>query len=132
MKRILLVDDNKNFLFSLTLGLKRKGYVVESCTNAFKALELLDGQPFDVLLTDLKMADMNGLELAHRANSRDENLSIILMTAYDINDYKDTGCIGSKIQHLSKPFELSLLVSMLSWGDPVYSQYTGASTVNGK
>ncbi|MBD3378076.1 response regulator [candidate division KSB1 bacterium] len=132
MKRILVVDDNKNFLFSLSLGLKRNGYAVESCTNAFRALELLDGQSFDVLLTDLKMADMNGLELARRANNCDEHLHIILMTAYDINDYKDTGRIGSKIQHLSKPFELSMLVSMLSWGDPVYSQHTGASTVNGK
>lgn len=83
-ERILVVDDDKNLLYLMSLTLKNSGFPVETAENGVKALELIEAhpaEPFSVMVTDQMMPEMNGLELLRRARQFDPNLEVIIITA---------------------------------------------------
>jgi len=85
--RFLVVDDHLIVLDGLRRLVETQSdwHVIATCTSARKALEILAEEPVDVILLDLKMPDMSGLEFVHHALSRHPQLMIIVLTA-DIND----------------------------------------------
>jgi PAS domain S-box-containing protein len=81
-ERILVVDDDEALLNLITLSLRRRGYAVESACNGLNALEVLRTQPpFAVMLTDLMMPGMTGLELLREARKLDAAMQIVVVTA---------------------------------------------------
>jgi two-component system NtrC family response regulator len=79
---ILIVDDEKNYLWMLEELLKDKGYDVITCGKGSEALVRLAEKPIDLLLTDLKMAEMDGMALLAKTREVSPATSAILMTAY--------------------------------------------------
>ena len=80
--KILIVDDEVEYQKVLTLILSDLGYRIASCSNGMEALEYLDKNIVDLVLTDLKLPVMDGVELIKRIKEKNERIDIIVLTAY--------------------------------------------------
>ena len=101
MQRILLAEDDDSMRGFLERALARAGYDVASFANGAEAFERLRQEPFTLLLTDIVMPRMDGIELARRASELDPELKIVLNNA-------DAAPKDARV--LSKPFHLKDLV----------------------
>jgi two-component system alkaline phosphatase synthesis response regulator PhoP len=79
---ILVVDDEAAIRYSVSKTLQRVGYTVREAANGEEALEALKGTWFDVVLTDIRMPGIDGVELVRRIKDADPDTVVILMTAY--------------------------------------------------
>ncbi|HEY76167.1 MAG TPA: response regulator transcription factor [Thermoflexia bacterium] len=80
--RILVVDDEAVARISLAEVLRLEGYEVQTAASGEEALELVDSQPFDLMIVDLKMPGMDGIQLTEAVQSRTPDTVIILLTAF--------------------------------------------------
>jgi PAS domain S-box-containing protein len=108
--RVLLVEDDADIRASTAEMLFSSGYVVTEASNGPDALEHLDAQPFDVLVTDLSIPGMHGNELAARARIRRPSLGILFASGYDPNDATEK---ISRAVFLRKPYDGEALKSAL-------------------
>src|SRR5947207_1894054 len=112
--RILVVDDEVNARSALTELLRDDGYTVESAADAFKALgKLADFAP-DLVLTDLKMPGMDGLQLLDKLRESDTELPVIVMTAFGEIETAVRAMRSGARDYLAKPVnvgELALVVA---------------------
>ncbi|MFB3814088.1 MAG: response regulator [Terriglobales bacterium] len=94
MKSILFVDDNQ-LLCRLSCDiLQREGYHTVGAYSGADALKAFEREPFDIVITDLRMDGMNGLELARAIRGKDPHVPVILVTAYDPVESDDiTACL---------------------------------------
>jgi two-component system response regulator PilR (NtrC family) len=86
LARILVVDDEPGIRLMLAAALKRQGYDVQLATDGRHALAILEAGPVDVVVTDIRMPEMTGIELLDAAKRIDPGLSVIMMTAYGSKD----------------------------------------------
>ncbi len=110
---VLVVDDEANARNALAELLRDEGYRIETAADGFKALgKLEDFQP-DLVLTDLKMPGMGGLELLEKARAVDDELVVVVMTAFgDVQTAVDAMKRGAA-DYLTKPINVSELVLVL-------------------
>ena len=80
-KKILVVDDEKNIREAITYILKKAGYWVQSAPDGSEALVLLEKFDFDLILTDLNMPYMDGLEIIQEIQRKKPKIKIVLITA---------------------------------------------------
>ena len=80
--RILVVDDEESLRRVTQLRLEAAGYHVNAVPDGFQALDLLAREPFDLVLTDLKMPGMTGIELLKRVREEYPDVIVILITAF--------------------------------------------------
>ena len=80
--KILIVDDEANLCDFLTLLLSEEGYETKAVTTAKEALEALEADSYRLLITDLRMPEIGGLELVAECKDRYPALEVIVMTAY--------------------------------------------------
>lgn len=113
MKKILIVDDKKNVRNSLSIGLKREGYDVDVAEGAQEAISKLNSDDFDVLLSDVKMPDKNGFELALEIAELYPQVQTILMSAYNFKDYEERYEHANRWPKISQPFAMIELVELL-------------------
>ena len=113
MSRILVVDDDRDMEQMLVEFIASRGDEAVGCNSAGKAMSLLQEQPFDIVLTDLKMKAMDGLELLRSIRPRYPNLRIIIMTAFgSIETAIDAIKLGA-FDYLTKPFKMELVAFTL-------------------
>ena len=86
-EKILLVDDEMDFLEVLSEFLSDEGYRTCRARNAQEAIEVMEGQVFDLLLSDINMPGMKGFELIRESRRKYPKLKSALITAYDVRDY---------------------------------------------
>jgi DNA-binding NtrC family response regulator len=79
--RLLVVDDESGIVEILCEIFSANGYETVGCTSGKEALEILMEQSFDLILTDLRMPEMDGLELLKAVKKTEQNLVVIIMTA---------------------------------------------------
>ncbi len=109
--RLLLVDDEEEFLLATSQALSRRGFEVSVAPNGVSALELVAEQSFDVIVLDVKMPDINGLEVFSQIRSRIPEMPVIILTGHpSINDAFHTSRNGIA-EYLSKPVEIDELAS---------------------
>ena len=113
--RILIVDDEKRFADVLRLALNAEGYSeVETAASAEEAVDMVRVGPYDVVVTDLRMPGMSGLELSAEIKRRMPATSIILMTAFaDVETARQALKRGA-LDYLVKPFDNSELLTLIS------------------
>src|SRR5690606_23121552 len=103
--RILVVDDQKNMRTTTGLLLRQAGHEVLEAESGEEALRLLEDSAFDLLLTDLRMEPMDGMELLARALQVQPDLQVIVMTAYGSIDSAVEAVRLGAADYLSKPFK---------------------------
>ncbi|HEY5674083.1 MAG TPA: response regulator, partial [Malonomonas sp.] len=111
MKRVLIVDDEKSFLLSLKDGLSAHSnrYQVVTAGNGREAVELLRAQPIDLLVTDLKLPEMDGFELLAWVSRHKAQLPVIVMTAFGTPEIEARLATMDALQYLEKPLDLQML-----------------------
>ena len=104
MSRILVVDDKEMMRDSVATTLARKGHTVVAVTGARNAIEKLAERQFDAVITDLQMPDMDGVELLSEIRKLDEQLPVILMTAYGTVETAVAAMKQGAYDYITKPF----------------------------
>ena len=110
MRRILLAEDDESMRTFLERALTRAGCEVVSFSNGVDALERLKEEPFTLLLTDIVMPRMDGIELARRASELDPDLKIMFITGFAAVTLSTASDAPNDARVLSKPFHLKDLV----------------------
>ena len=101
--RILLVDDEINMAKTQAKILQRKGYVVETASNGRDALRLLGDTPFDVVITDLKMPTMDGMQLLREMNVKERGCAVIVLTGHGTIESAVEAMQRGAADYLTKP-----------------------------
>ena len=81
-KKILVVDDDVAFCTLLQTFLKKKGFDVTNSFTGKEAFDIIDKNPFDVVITDIRLPDSDGMEILKKAKAKDFGIQVILMTGY--------------------------------------------------
>ncbi len=110
MIRILLAEDDQVMREYLTRALERAGYAVSAVDRGTAAIPLLETERFDLLLTDIVMPEMDGIELARRAAEMVPGLRVMFITGFAAVTLK-AGREMPNARVLSKPFHLRDLVA---------------------
>ncbi|MBL8535681.1 MAG: response regulator [Betaproteobacteria bacterium] len=112
--RILIVDDEAANMRALCETLRDRGYETEGATDGHAALEALAREPFDLLLTDLMMPGMNGVELLSAALQVDPQLVAVLMTGQGTVETAVAAMQAGAIDYVLKPIKLGAIIPVLS------------------
>jgi DNA-binding response OmpR family regulator len=81
--RILLVDDEPDITFSFSIGLEDKGFEVDTFNSPLGALTSFKSDSFDLVILDIKMPEMNGIDLCKEIRKLDNNVRVCFLTAFD-------------------------------------------------
>jgi CheY-like chemotaxis protein len=111
---ILVVDDNPSMAKTLADIMSIKGFEVHAAYSGLEALAILQSQPVDILLTDVFMPDMNGVELYRRARKIFPKLITIFMTAYAADDVIRQGLAEGIKTVLTKPLDIDFTLTLFS------------------
>jgi DNA-binding NtrC family response regulator len=102
--RILVVDDELNICRSCTKVLTKLNYEVDYALNGYDALKMMDTESFDVVITDLKMSSLGGMEVLRRVKDTYPDTQVIVMTGYaSVSSAVEVMKIGA-LDYLPKPF----------------------------
>ncbi|MBZ0271642.1 response regulator [bacterium] len=105
-KRILVVDDEEIFRMFLARALSDEGYEVETASDGDEAIALLLRKPFGVILTDLRMARVGGLEVLRVARKQDPDINVIIVTGYASLDSALAAIKSGAYDYITKPYQL--------------------------
>ncbi len=115
---IMIVDDEEMMRNLLDKILSREGYNIIAANDGVHALEVLNENHVDLIISDMKMPRMNGFELLKHVKTDYPDIGIIIMTAYgDTYTVKDALLLGAD-EYITKPFksyEISLVVERAYW-----------------
>jgi len=106
---ILVVDDDLGAQRALIQVLKKEGYSVEGASSAAAALENLQDRPADLLITDIRMERMDGMELMREVRKRWPDIPVIIMTAFASIDTAIRSIHSGAYDYVSKPYEIGEL-----------------------
>lgn len=104
MNKILIVDDEKNIRLALKQCLLAEKYEVETAVNGLEGYEKILESEYDVILLDMKMPGLNGLEVLHKIRQEGKDVDVIMMTAYGTIEKAVEAMKLGAIDFLSKPF----------------------------
>jgi two-component system response regulator PilR (NtrC family) len=107
--RILVVDDERSMRELLAIVLRREGYEVILAENGRAAIELLEREPVDLLISDIKMPDLSGVDVLRAAKKLDQDILGIMITAFASTDTAVEAMRLGACDYLSKPFDIDLL-----------------------
>ena len=111
MARILLAEDDTSMREYLQRALQRVGYEVEAVGCGTEAMPLLETEHFDLLLTDIVMPEMDGIELAQKASAIDADIRVMFITGFAAVALNPDSHTPKDAKVLSKPFHLRELVN---------------------
>ncbi len=110
METILIVDDEKNYPLILSAILEEEGYETLTANSGREALEKLNNSDVDLVLTDMKMPSMDGIELLEKIKRIDPELPVIMMTAYGTVEKAVEAMQKGAYNYILKPFDNESLV----------------------
>jgi two-component system, NtrC family, response regulator PilR len=107
--RILVVDDERSMRELLAIVLRREGYEVLLAENGRTAIDLLEREPVDLLISDIKMPDLSGVDVLRAAKKIDQDILGIMITAFASTETAVEAMRLGACDYLSKPFDIDLL-----------------------
>ena len=110
MARILLIEDQTDVLESVAALLRTGGHSVETASSGEAALRLFESTRPELVITDILMPDMDGLELIHRLRDLDANVKVIAVSGAMVPQYLRTAKLLGAVRVLSKPFTRATLL----------------------
>ena len=114
-KKILVVDDDDLVQIAVSELLRSRGYDVTTASSGEEALQILDGDRFDLCLIDVIMPGMNGLDLCRktRGMGRHQDVPIIMLTAKGADEDREQGLEAGANLYLPKPISPNRLVALV-------------------
>jgi putative two-component system response regulator len=114
MGRVLIADDERSIRTTLKLFLEREGYQVDTAENATMALQLVDEQVYDVILTDIIMPRRSGMELMQEIRSRMPDVPVIIMTGEPTVETAVRSVQAGAFDYVSKPVTKEILLKIVA------------------
>ena len=111
--RLLLIDDEKDFVHILAKRMKRRNIDVTKAFSGAEAVQALRGLEFDVAVLDLKMEDMDGIEVLKMLKLMDPRLVVIMLTGHGSAEAAEQGIRLGAFDYLTKPCELEELLEKI-------------------
>ena len=121
METILIVDDEKNYPPILSAVLEEEGYETLTANNGLAALEIIKNSDIDLVLTDMKMPLIDGIELLERIKLTDPDLPVIMMTAHGTVEKAVEAMQKGAYNYILKPFDNERLVIYVKKAAAMYS-----------
>jgi DNA-binding response OmpR family regulator len=112
--RLLLVDDEEDFVNVLAKRIRRRNIDVTKAFSGSEAIQALRLQAFDVAVLDLKMEDLNGLEVLKIFRMMDPQLAVIMLTGHGSTEAAKQGIDLGAFDYLTKPCELEELLEKIT------------------
>jgi two-component system, NtrC family, response regulator AtoC len=109
MIRVLIVDDDAMLRDTLEIDLARRGHAVETCASAAEALAAMQRADFDVVVTDLSMREVDGIQLCERIVATRSDVPVLVLTAFGSFESAVAAMRAGAYDFLSKPIELEAL-----------------------
>ncbi|TVT28127.1 response regulator transcription factor [Salinicoccus cyprini] len=113
MEKILIVEDDEKIARVIQLELEHEGYEVAIAYTGKSALERYEDKPYDLILLDVMIPELNGLEVLRRIRQKDDNTRIIMLTARDAVMDKVSGLDSGANDYVTKPFEIEELLARI-------------------
>jgi DNA-binding response OmpR family regulator len=115
-KRILVVDDDENVLSLERTILEQKGFHVTTAAGGAEALKVLAGQPFDLVLLDVMMPEIDGFTVCRRIkeDSRTKTIPVIFLTAKGGGEALAEGFDSGAVMYINKPFTANKLLTIVN------------------
>lgn len=108
-RKLLIVDDQKGIRILLEEIFKNEGYTTYEAANGESAIEIVNQHRPDIVLLDMKIPGMDGLEILKKIKSLNKEIKVIMMTAYgELDVIKETRELGA-LMHFTKPFDIDEL-----------------------
>jgi DNA-binding response OmpR family regulator len=109
LKKVLIVDDEETLTWSMAKSLSRDRdkYGVEIANNGKEALDVLNKMPIDLVISDIRMPDINGLDLLVRVRRDFPKTKVIIMTAYGSSEVQKEASKRGSLHYIEKPFEIN-------------------------
>ncbi len=114
MGQILIVDDEKSIRTTLKIFLEREGYVVDTAENTVVALDLFDQNAYDLVLTDIIMPKVTGVELLEKLRHRAVDVPVIIMTGEPTVDTAITAVKAGAFDYVRKPLTKAILLKVVN------------------
>lgn len=134
MKHILIVDDDASFGLMLKTFLEKQNYRVESVLTASSGIQAISKTSFNLVITDLRLPDLYGLDFLEKIKKINSNLPVMLMTGYaDIKSAVESMKLGA-IDYLTKPIKPDELLAMVTsvFSQPKEQQVIDQGYISGK
>jgi DNA-binding response OmpR family regulator len=111
--RVLLVDDEEEFVRALAERLELRGFTVDVALNGERGLEIVRDAPPDVMVLDLRMPGIDGLEVLRRVKRTAPVVQVIMLTGHGSEKDRETALELGAFEHLQKPVDIGSLVETL-------------------
>ena len=109
--RILVVEDERKLAGVIRRGLEEQGYAVDLAYDGEEGLELAEVEPYDLVLLDIMLPKLDGLEVCKRLRARRRNMPVLMLTARDAVDDRVAGLDAGADDYLVKPFAFRELLA---------------------
>ncbi|PKN64714.1 MAG: DNA-binding response regulator [Deltaproteobacteria bacterium HGW-Deltaproteobacteria-10] len=114
MNKVLIVDDELNMRLVLAAMLKKEGYAITAAADGLEALQILKANKMDVVVTDLKMPNLDGMGLLQRITEQYPEVPVIMITAHGTVATAVEALKKGALDYITKPFELDDLKNVIS------------------
>lgn len=111
--RVLVVEDERKISSYLKRGLEEQGYAVDTAFTGLEALDYADAAPYDIIILDILLPEMDGLAACREIRKRGNRTPILMLTARDSVDDRVNGLDAGADDYLVKPFALKELLARL-------------------
>jgi len=116
MDRILLIDDEKAILDLLSVIFKKMGYQVETSLSAARALKLFEKEDFDLIISDIKMPEISGMQILKSVKKTNPDVPFIIITAYGTIKQAVEALKAGAMDYIVKPFDVEELKIIVEKG----------------
>jgi len=111
---ILVVDDEENAREGLSKILSKEGYKVDTAADGKEAIDVIKRQNFDLVITDMRMPLMDGFEVLREIKKMDEDIGVIMITAYgEVESYLEAMNLGA-FEYINKPVRVNELKRVIT------------------
>ena len=110
---VLIVDDNSSLCKTMSFVLKRKGYSVTTAKDGFEAIERVKERSFDMILIDIKMPHLNGVETLRRIKMIRPEAVVMMMTAYAVEDLVQDALQEGVFGVIYKPLDIDKFINLI-------------------
>ncbi|MDD5773923.1 MAG: response regulator [bacterium] len=111
--KVLIVDDNERFCNNMVDILELKGYGIKGVYDGFQAIEAVKKEKFDIVLMDIKMPGLSGVETAKMLKGIVPGLNIIMITAFADDIAFKEELVNANLKIMQKPMDIDVLCGML-------------------
>jgi len=116
MEKILVIDDEKSILDLLSVVFEKEGYSVKTSLSATRAVELMGNEDFDIIISDIKMPKMSGMELLRYVRKNRPDIPIVMITAYGTIKQAVEALKAGAMDYIVKPFDVEELKIIVAQG----------------